>query len=127
MKYLIKDGAAKSILITLLVLPLLMGCFDRKNKQKLFAKKLVCNQLWREKFRVFSGGAYSAELYSDYLTDSMNFRIYVGSHDESSSFDYQCAGDSVFVRKFAHDGNSKIIIEEKILSVSMLKKSHKFE
>lgn len=123
-----KEGRIKSVIVISLVLSLTVGCVDKKNKQKLFAKKPICNQLWREKFRVFSGGAYSAELYSDYITDSANFRIYIGSHDENSSFDYQCNGDSVIVRKFVHNENKiKTILEESTLSLSQLQKEHKFE
>ena len=39
----------------------------------------ICNDLWRVKYRTFSGGAYSAELYEDYVTDSINFSVYVSS------------------------------------------------
>jgi len=125
----IKDGRIKyAMVISFGITVLTLGCVDKKNKQKLFAKKSICNQLWREKFRVFSGGAYSAELYSDYVTDSTNFRIYIGSHDENSSFDYQCNGDSVIVRKFAHNENqAKTILRVSTFSLSKLRNDHKFE
>jgi hypothetical protein len=113
--------------IAISFLILIVGCVNKKNKDKLFAKTLICNQLWREKFRVFSGGAYSAELYSDYITDSTNFRIYIGSHDEYSSFDYQCNGDVVTVRKFSHNGNVKTIVQKSTLSLSEMRKERKFE
>ena len=123
-----KKSGIKSALVILVVLSIAVGCVDKKDKQKLFHKQPICNQLWIEKFRVFSGGAYSAELYSDYITDSTNFRLYIGSHDVNGSFDYQCKGDSVIVRKFAHhETGPKTIVEESTFSVSGLRKEHKFE
>jgi len=121
-----KQAGVKSAIAILLVL--LLGCVDKKSKQKLFAKTSICNRLWREKFRVFSGGAYSAELYSDYITDSTNFRIYIGSHDEHSSFDYQCIGDTVVVLKFTHNENKgRTVSKKSTFSLSKLRKEHKFE
>ncbi len=98
------------------------------DEKTLFIKDSICNNLIREKFRIFSGGAYSAELYSDYITDSINFRKYVGEHDESSSLAYQCEGDSIVVLKFRHDekGNKKLINRE-VYSMSELKRNRKFE
>ena len=124
-----KENRIISAIVSLLVLTALpAGCVDKKNKQKLFVKTHICNQLWREKFRIFSGGAYSAELYTDYLTDSTNFRIYIGSHDLNASFNYHCKGDSVIVRKYSHNENKpKKILEESIFSLSKLRKEHKFE
>jgi hypothetical protein len=105
-----------------------IGCVDRKSKQKLFATKSVCNNIWIEKYRVFSGGAFSAELYSDYITDSVSFRVYIGSHDEYAGFEYNCNGDLLFVREFKvnEDGN-KSIVESSIFRLSALRKEHKFE
>ena len=104
------------------------GCVDKKSKQKLFATRSVCNNIWREKFRVFSGGAFSAELYSDYVTDSVNFRVFIGSHDEYSGFKYNCNGDTLFVRKFkVNEDRSSSIVESSIFRLSILRKEHKFE
>jgi hypothetical protein len=76
---------------------------------------------------VFSGGAWSAEEYEDYLTDSTNFRLYIGSHSEYGSFDYDCAGDTIIVRKYSHSENGKRLAEEKSFSISKLKQEHKFK
>lgn len=123
-----KQDRITSAITTLLVLLLSIGCVDKKSKQKLFSKKLVCDKIWREKFRVFSGGALSAELYSDYITDSVNFRVYVGSHDEYSGFQYECNGDTLFVNKFKVNAErNSTIIERSSFSLSVLQKRHKFE
>jgi hypothetical protein len=123
-----KQERITTAIIILSVLILIIGCVDKKSKQKLFATKSVCNNIWREKYRVFSGGAFSAELYSDYITDSVNFRFYVGSHDEYAGFEYKCNGDTLFVRKFkVNEDRSSSIIENSIFRLSVLRKEHKFE
>lgn len=126
--FFFKEGRIKTAIMISLILLVTAGCLDKKNKQKLFSKKLICNKLWREMYRVYSGGAYSAEVYSDYLTDSTNFRLYVGTNDEYSSFDYQCRGDSVIVRKFSHNENqTKTIVKVSTFSLSKLRLDHIFE
>lgn len=107
---------------------LVYGCINKKSKKKLFSTKSVCNGLWREKFTVFSGGAHSAELYSDYLTDSVNFRAYIGTHDEHENFEYKCNGDSILVQKFTFkDSNVSTVLLKLTFTLSNLQKEHKFE
>jgi hypothetical protein len=115
-------------ILLVLLSALLCGCSYKKSKKKLFNTKKVCAVLCREKFIVYSGGAYSAELYSDYLTDYTNFKVYVGTHDEHENFDYECLGDTVFVKKFTfgEDTVSTILLKLKF-SISDLKKKHEFE
>lgn len=123
-----KEERVITAITILLGLILNIGCVDKKSKEKLFTTKSVCNNIWREKFSVFSGGAFSAELYSDYITDSVNFRVYIGSHDEYSGFEYNCNGDTLFVRKFkVNEDRSSSIIERSIFRLSVLQKEHKFE
>ena len=87
----------------------------------------MCNKVYREKYRVFSGGALSAEKYEDYLTDSANFRLYIGSHDEYGSYDYGCKGDTIVVRKYRHNGEVRKLSEMKTFSLATLRKEHKFK
>jgi hypothetical protein len=103
------------------------SCSVRGDKSKLFGTAEVCNGLYREKFVVFSGGAYSAELYSDYLTDSTNFRVYVGQHDESQKYIYDCRGDSVYVRKIDMSEAKAKTIESKSFDINVLKKQGIFQ
>lgn len=92
-----------------------------------FGANKVCNGLYREKYRVFSGGAWSAEKYEDYLTDSSSFRLYIGSHDEYGSYDYDCAGDSIIVRKYSHSEEGRKLAETKNFSLATLKREHEFK
>jgi hypothetical protein len=123
-----KEKRIATVSIILLFLILNSGCIDKKSKKKLFGRNSVCHNVWREKYTVFSGGAYSAELYSDYITDSVNFRVYIGSHDEYSGFEYTCNGDTLFVRKFKiNEDRNKSIVENSIFRLSVLRKEHRFE
>ncbi len=114
-----------SIITTILFL---FSCVDKKSKDRHFSTKKISENLYREKYRVFSGGAYSAELYADYITDSVSFRKYIGTHDPSEGYSYKCNGDSIFVTK-AHfsSGDSRKIIEKSSFSITALKNAHKFE
>ena len=48
---------------------------------------------------IFSAGIIG-NLKADYLTDSINFRIYIGTFDdESERLYYKIVGDSIFVQK----------------------------
>jgi hypothetical protein len=58
----------------------------------------VCNgALFVENFRV--NGLLG--IYTNYLTDSTNFRIYIGQFDpEQTAYFYACKGDSIIVEKY---------------------------
>jgi len=102
---------------------MVIGC---KRELRFVGANCFCKGIYREKFLVYSGGAWSAELYKDYLTDSTNFRIYIGEHEERSNFDYQCSGDTITVKKFTWDeshSNNKILSRQ-VLLVSVLKKEN---
>ena len=115
-------------LLLILSLTLAIGCVQKKSKASLFGKRKVCSDLWLEKYRVFSGGAYSAELYTDYLTDSTNFRVLIGQHDDMSNFSYDCKGDTMVVTKFLIDENGrKRRNKESNFSLSQLKSQGIFE
>ncbi len=105
------------------------GCSTKKSKKKFFGSNIVCNNLIREKYVVGSWGALSAETYSDYLTDSINFRVYIGTHDEDENFEYDCSNDSIYVIRLSIKGieKAKVIDTSKIYSLSELKRERIFE
>ncbi|MET0637694.1 MAG: hypothetical protein ABWZ25_16815 [Chitinophagaceae bacterium] len=121
-------GLRYAVFLLIIGLTLAIGCVDKKSKVSLFGKRKVCSGLWLEKYRVFSGGAYSAELYTDYLTDSTNFRVLIGQHDDMSNFSYDCKGDTVVVTKFLIEENGrKRPDKESNFSLSHLKSQGIFE
>lgn len=76
---------------------------------------------------MFSGGAWSAEKYDDYLTDSTDFRLYIGSHDEYGSYEYDCVGDTIIIRKYSHSEEGRKLTDTKNFSLSALKQEHEFK
>jgi len=72
---------------------LLTSCF-RSHKYK-FTSKVCGGRLFVEVFEANSLG-----LDADYLTDSANFRKYIGDWDEEHErYLYTCKGDSVYILK----------------------------
>jgi len=52
---------------------------------------------------VYQGGWMNSKSY--YLTDSTNFRIYVGDYyEENEMISYHCSGDSIFATKSQNTG-----------------------
>ena len=69
------------------------------------------------------------DLRSNFLTDSMQFRVFVGLYRESEgSFSYTCEGDSIIADKLLWEkGESRKIIDTKVFSLSKLQKKHSFD
>lgn len=86
---------------------------------------IVCDRnLFVETFNVNPAG-----VDSDYITDSLNFRMYVGKFDSDHEvFNYRCMGDSIVIRKFAQlDMSGMKVIKTEIFSLNDLKAAKKFE
>jgi hypothetical protein len=128
----------KSLL--LLGIFLLMGCSKRnKDHHKLTVN--LCNykpngckcNLYVEVYRVFGMGALGSDLNSHYLTDSVNFRIYLGTYDEADEMiATKCKGDKIYTTKtkktsFKSDWDQPKIISKTNFSLKRLKKEHRFE
>ena len=75
----------------------------------------------------------TGDLIAEYLTDSKNFRLYIGSYDEhDEKIITQCKGDSIIVEKLGStsataDGSFRTVIESHAYSLKALKKKHIFE
>ena len=102
----------------------LVSCYRR---YKLTGK--VCNnELYVEFFQTNPAG-----VDAEYLTDSVNFRHFVGKIDEEHErYTYKCQGDSIYIKKFVH-GNDPVsdtketLVEEKVVDLRALKAQHKFD
>jgi hypothetical protein len=92
----------KIILSTILILVSLFlykKCsVDYQSRERHKWTKKICDNLYTETFCVFGQGAFGGDLDSRWLTDSTNFRIYLGTFDEVEGGIYvECSGDIVFV------------------------------
>ena len=56
---------------------------------------------------MFGSCAFGGDLDSDWLTDSLNFRIYIGTYDDArGGISYRCNNDSVYTIQ-TPDGTAK--------------------
>jgi hypothetical protein len=118
---------------------LLAGCFyDRSKKDHKFtvnyceymSNKCTCN-LYGEVYNIYGMGALGSDVNALYLTDSTNFRIYLGTYDEGNEMIIvKCQGDSICIKKTAKsvfENSRPEIIQAKIYSLKFLKVKHQFE
>ncbi len=105
------------------------GCSNNRSKKKFFVSGVVCNNLIVEKYIVGSWGALSADSYSDYLTDSVNFRVYIGTYSDKENFAYDCTNDLVYIIRLSQIGveKAKVVDTLKVYSLSELKRKKLFE
>lgn len=91
------------------------GCIEKYKR----TTKVCNNILSMEVYNVNPAGVDAA-----YLTDSVNFRIYLGKFDnEHENFNCYCEGDTVFVRKLSYADTSAQVVSKIIYSLGDLKKS----
>ena len=84
----------------LLLFLLLASCEAKDEKGTYKETYHLCNHLYLEQYTVFGQSAFGTDLMGDYLTDSTDFRFYVGTSDVSGSFlSYNCHGDSIVVTR----------------------------
>ena len=91
-----------------------------------------CN-LYGEYYCVYGNGYMATDMNSEYLTDSVNFKKYLGVYDEGhESINVICKGDSIFVEKTSSEfidtrfSNPKVL-KKKSYSLKELKREHVFE
>jgi hypothetical protein len=140
-KIIKKMNRANSFLLINYVLILfsfiLLGCGNDKSKSNLSYKKNLCgDSVFVEQYIVSGGGAQGGDRVSDYVTDSINFRFYVGTFDNAhENITYECKDDSVYLEKIYRqvDGapyNTKVVIkvlERKTIDLKFLRKQNKFD
>ena len=128
----------KIILLCIGICLLISNCdYDTRSKKYFVHSTPICNDsFYVERFNVFSsGGAYGGTISSNYLTDSLNFRIFIGTFDEDDEkFMYSYHGDSIIIEKWNFErlslynaSFSKKLVSRKAYSLSQLKQSKKFE
>jgi hypothetical protein len=92
----------KNILLTMkkyfwiIILCVLVGCTNNRNRKNYLSTFKRTNNLYIENYRAGLIG----NLTSEYLTDSTNFRIYIGTFDdEDGYFYYKINGDNLCIEK----------------------------
>lgn len=108
----------------------MFGCKNDKDKDKHASTIRICNKnLYVETYTIFGSGAYGGDRVSDYLTDSINFRIYVGAYDNGEeAYSYQCKSDSVYIYKVTGTRENKNkIVATTVYNLLRLKSKKIFE
>ena len=116
----------------LILLVFTFGCgYDKRSKKNHPSITPFCDgKMYVEDYTVFGeGGAIGGNVKSSYLTDSTNFRIYIGTYDEGDGgYSYKCEGDSVTIYEVTgRSMNKNKIVSTKIYNISTLKNDKKFE
>jgi len=102
------------------------SCVDKQSRKEYKRTVKVCDNLYVEMYTVFGSGALGGDLLSDWLTDSANFRNYIGTFDDAhGGITYKCNGDILFVTQLP-DGQSSSsdTIEVRYYLLSKLKEQN---
>jgi hypothetical protein len=107
---------------------LFTSCSSKYSKEYHVGTGLIDTNLYRERFLVYSGGALANSSYSIYLTDSLNFRKYLGTvhYDDEQLFIKVSDSNEILVYR-AKRNNENDTLEKKIYLLSDLKKGGKFD
>src|SRR5580765_3805933 len=95
---------------------LFYACRGDYSKQKLEAVTPVCNNVFVETYMVSTEGAHGGDRISAYLTDSINFRVYIRTYDDAHErLSVTCKGDSVSI---SHSAQDAITLKYKIVDAT---------
>lgn len=102
--------------------------FSNCNSPEYKRTDKICDKLYVEIFTKFGSGASGGDLMTEFLTDSVNFRVNIGDYDNyDNSIVYSCSNDSIIV-DFITGRNSKIkVAKKKIYFLQQLIKENKFQ
>ncbi len=108
---------------------LAIACVNKHSKKEYKYTNEVCSGLYIETYMVFGIGAYGGDLLSEYMTDSTNFRAYIGTYDDAiGNYSYTCEKNNVFIQKVSRENVDNIkVIETKSFDLQELKNQHLFE
>lgn len=118
----------KKVIFIGFLLSTLTNCINKKDKSELFYKDSIGNGIFMECYKVYSGGATTTNIYSNYVSDLKNFRIYIGEYNDEFGYDCKVSGDTIIVNQIANVHTNHIrITKTSKYSISKLVKEHLFE
>lgn len=106
---------------------LVQSCDSKYSKKNHLSTIKINDHLYYEIYKITSGGTLASDTYSDYLTDSVNFRKYVGTvyYDDEQNRWKVIDSNTVLVYRLNIRNNDTL--EKKIYIISDLKKEGKFD
>ena len=118
-------------LVFAFLLFIFISCRDERSKKEFVLTTKICDSFYIEKYNIFRQGAFGGDIRSHYLTDSVNFRVYIGSYDNGyQHYYYKCTDDSIYVYFLERINNEIGNVKRKLhkaYNIKELKKSKKFE
>jgi hypothetical protein len=116
-------------LILVLLFNFLQGCTADRSKRHYKTTYKNGDHLFVEVFTIFGSGAFGGDRLSEYLTDSISFRKYVGTFDDNAeAISYKMVIDSIYIEKYSLPGrNTNLVSEKQTYNINSLKKENRFE
>ncbi len=107
------------------------ACTDKYSKDKLNYVHDLGDSLYVEGYHIYGGGVYGGDVYTEYLTDSISFRKYIGdTEDHESIHTYQYCKGWIIVFKTSENtlsSNQYRLVETNIYDIKKLKEEGKWE
>lgn len=109
-----------------LILPIIfLLCFASCNNSQFKYRQTaqVCDKTYVEVFSIYGNGAFGGDMLTEYLTDSVKYRIHVGNFDESDQYyRYHCDKSKIYVEKVEKDESGKLqVIDSKVFDRDSLR------
>ena len=106
----------------------IVSCNSKYSKKNHIGTIKIYDHLYNEIFKVYSGGALANDSYSNYLTDSVSFRKYIGTvyYDDEELYCKTLDTNRILVY-ILNIRNKNDTLEKKVYLLSDLKKEGKFE
>lgn len=107
------------------------GSYDKYSKDDFLYSEKHNNDIYSEYFRVASYGT-GGDVYSVYITDSINFRVHVLLYYDHDYVDFEFSNEEVTVnrlmeKKLPNEEASRIKVEEVKLNIGDLKSKKVWE
>ena len=110
---------------------LMEGCTNDRSKDGYHSTLALCGgQYYVETFTISGGGAFGGDRVSSYLTDSINFRKYLGTYDNANEgIATVCKGDSIYIYRTKQAGPHRKpdIVRRWVYTAKELKDSKVFD
>ena len=92
-----------SIVFFLIILSFLFNCCNLGNKKHSKNNHIATfkkgDNLYNEKFQIYFGVVYAGDSYIEYITDSINFRKYIGTYNDDEWMIYKINNQFIDVYK----------------------------
>jgi|GEM_PF-2087777 len=107
-----------------------LSCNNYENNREDFKFSYnVCENYFIEVFRAEGFGVFGGELDSHFITDSINFRKYLGVADEYGSTDIYCNNDTIFIKIYTGKKDylkyDKIFLKKELVGLNNYKLDNK--